>query len=93
MEKSELKLASPVIADGVTYDTLHVRRPKARDLLAVSREATDPEVREVILFSWLSGVSRAVIEELDLYDYRALQELYADFTEAPPKDKGAPVAA
>lgn len=81
---TELNLTAPVTVDGTTFPVLTIRRPKARDLLRVGHETTDPEEREIILFAWLAGVQRKVIEELDIYDYRRLQETYATFTETPP---------
>lgn len=79
-----LPLSVPVSVDGITYTEFNVRRPKARDLLQAGKQSPDAEEREVILFAWVAGVPRSAIEELDLYDYRAFQELWASFTAAAP---------
>lgn len=87
--RTDLPLSVPVTSpDGITYEHLSVRRPKARDVLNAGKSSTDEAETEVTLFSWLAGVQRDVILDLDLADYRAFQRLYAGFTKPSPKSTG-----
>lgn len=72
-------LKHPITVDGADYVRLQVRRPKVRDLLhAAKLGGTDAE-QEVNQFATLAGVAPKVIEELDLVDYKALQETVQAF--------------
>jgi len=57
---------------------LKVRRPKVKDIRAInSLEVEDEIERDLIFFEMLTGVSRKVLEELDVEDWNALQNLVA----------------
>ena len=76
-----ITLDTPVTVDGVTYETLTVKRGmKVKDQLSAARQAAQPEEREILIAGWLCGVPRAVIEELDIADYGKLQEAMVGFT-------------
>ncbi len=69
-----------------TYGELTLRPPKAKDNLLVNMDlpqSTDAE-RELVLFANLCGVSREVIEELQMADYFVLQREYMGFLSPPP---------
>jgi len=57
-----------------------IRRPKVKDLLEIEqlRDIPEPE-KELILFEKLTGVSKEILKELDLYDYSQLQKAYQSF--------------
>lgn len=57
-----------------------VRRPKVKDLLEIEQLGDMPEPeKELILFEKLTGVSKELLKELDLYDYSQLQKAYQSF--------------
>ena len=64
---------------GTTYSSLTMRRPKVRDEKAARKAAKEDAERELRLFANLCEVAPEVIEELDLADYRALQEAFTGF--------------
>lgn len=80
-QRETVTLRYPVEVDGQRYESLTMRRAKARD----SRDAAvggghhaDYEIR---LFANLAEVAPAVIEELDMADYSQLQERFRNFVE------------
>ena len=75
----EVKLKYPIEFEGKKVEKLTVRRPKVKDLKDVSQKAQDDTERELLLFAKLTGQPVELIEELDLADYRQLQEAYASF--------------
>lgn len=73
-DRASVQLKHTIVVDGTTYTSLSLRRPKVRDLLhAAKLGGTDAE-QEINQFAALAGVAPKVIEELDLVDYKALQE-------------------
>ena len=79
MRSETIDLDRPVTVGGETVERLTMRAPKVRDMLAQDKlSGTDAE-KEVRLFANLCEVAPAVIEELDLADYRRLQEAYTGF--------------
>ncbi len=55
---------------------LKVRRPKVKDIKAIqSLKIKDDIERDLIFFEMLTGVSRKVLEELDVEDWNRLQTL------------------
>ena len=72
-------LEHPFDHQGTTYTSLTMRRPKVRDEKAARRVAKDDAEREIRLLANLCEVVPEVIEELDLADYRALQEAFTGF--------------
>ena len=73
-----IKLKYPIKIDGEDIAELKMRRAKVRDQLAVQSGTNDAE-QEVKLFANLCEVKADVIAELDIADYKVLQETYADF--------------
>ena len=77
----QIKLLHPVLSDGTELRVLSLRRPKVRDLLLAAKLGDTDEEREVRMFANLCEVPPETIEELDVADYRALQEEYRAFFE------------
>lgn len=83
-DRTEIRLSYPVTVDGEQYTTLYLRRPKVRDQLAVQRGSMSEAEQEVKLLANLCETAPAVIEELDLYDYRMMQDALGNFIAAKP---------
>ncbi|SBW13023.1 hypothetical protein KL86APRO_40045 [uncultured Alphaproteobacteria bacterium] len=86
---ARIPLAYPFTVDGVAYDHLEFRRCTRKQLRQALVASTNEDEQELILFSWLAGVPRGAIEELDVVDLRTLQRTYAGYTVASQaKDTG-----
>jgi hypothetical protein len=72
--KSKITLKYPVDMGGQPVVDLVMRRPKVKDVLAASRGGQDRDRREVALLATLCTVPQSFIEELDMADYRRLQD-------------------
>lgn len=79
MDTTEIPLAHPVGENGTTLTSLHIRRPKVRDRLAVDKLPGTEADREVRFIANLCEVSPDTIEELDMADYVRVQEVLAGF--------------
>lgn len=77
MQNIELK--HPVTVSGRETKILSMRRPKVKDQLAADKLSGGNAEKEIRLFANLCEVEPAVIEELDLADYRKVQEVYGGF--------------
>ena len=64
-----VQLAHPVNSDGLTTDTLHMRRPVVADMLLSEKLKGSDAQKEVTLFANLCEVAPSVIEALDMTDY------------------------
>ena len=73
-----VQLTWPVAWDGSTVDRLTMRRPTVRDLLSVEGIPSEQR-REVQLYAVLCSVNPECLEQLDLADYRQLQEVFSAF--------------
>lgn len=59
---------------------INIRRPKVKDLLEIDQLSNLPEPeKELLLFEKLTGVSKEILKELDLYDYSQIQKVYQSF--------------
>jgi len=74
-----ITLKHPVTVETIDYKKLTLRRPKVRDMLAADKSSGSDAEKEVTIFCNLCEVSPAVIEELDLSDYKQLQDKYSHF--------------
>ena len=72
-------LKHPVDLNGEKTKTLTMRRPKVKDQLAADKGMSSSAEKEIRLFANLCEVAPPVIEELDLADYKQLQEAYTGF--------------
>jgi len=71
-----LKLKYPL----ENLEKITVRRPKVKDLIEIEqlKNISDAE-RELIMFEKLTGISKEILKELDIYDYSQLQKIYQSF--------------
>lgn len=72
-------LQYPVTHEGTEYTSLSMRRPKVRDEKAARRVGKDPADQELRLVANLCEVAPDVLDELDLADYKAVQDAYRGF--------------
>ena len=83
--KQTIELQYPVQHGGVTYTQLAMRRAKGRDLkLARKQAGGDDADMDSYLMANLCDVSAEVIDELDMVDLRAVQEVLRDFLGLSP---------
>lgn len=75
----DIKLTEPIEINGAKVALLKLRRPKVRDMLVASKAPGSDAEREVMLFANLCEVEPAVIQDLDMADYLALQKAYQGF--------------
>jgi hypothetical protein len=75
----KVKLATPIEVSGVSTDSLCMREPRVRDMLAAEKIGTSGAEREIAMFAMLCEVTSAEIESLSMRDYGALQEAYSGF--------------
>ncbi len=96
MEKKNpglIKLDTPVEVQGQKYSSLTMRRCKVRDQKAAEKSAVLEADIETLLFANLCDVPPEVIDELDMFDYKKVQEEYGFFmTTAPGKTPGTPAS-
>ena len=78
-DKTTVPFDLPVEHDGTKYDSLTIRRARARDQLAADAGGGTDAQKEARLFANLCEVSPDVIGLLDLGDYRRLQRAFLDF--------------
>lgn len=74
---AEICLKYPVkLASGKALAKLELRRAKVADLREASRGSAAPEDQEVALLARLSGLLPEDVLELDLADYKVLQDAF-----------------
>jgi hypothetical protein len=76
---TEIKLDHPLTIDGTAVGSLTLRRPKVKDQRNAEKAAGDQGGQELALFAALTGINPEDLEELDMKDYRKLQDAYTDF--------------
>lgn len=74
-----ITLHYPIQSDEGETKTLSMRRPKVRDQLAADQQSSSDAERERNYFANLCEVSPDTIDELDLKDYKQLQDMYGRF--------------
>ncbi len=74
-----VKLQYPITVDGQEVTEIALRRPKVRDMLAVEKLEGSEGARELRLLANLAELPPETLEELDVADYQALQQVYAGF--------------
>ena len=77
----QIKLSHPVMSDGTELWVLNLRRPKVRDVILAAKLGGSDEEKEVRMFANLCEVAPETIEEMDIADYKELQESYKAFFE------------
>ena len=76
-----VKLAYPIEVDGIETDTLHLRRPKVRDIKMMDNYKGDIE-KSIALLAALCAVPPSSIEELDAADFDQLSRKIEGFTQS-----------
>jgi hypothetical protein len=78
---TEVVLEFPIKIEGVEVSRLTLRRPKVGDVLAAEEQAKGKGEKEIeiLTFANLCQVTPAEIRELDLDDYKKIQEAFSDF--------------
>ncbi len=74
-----ITLTHAITVNGTTIETLTLRRPKVRDMLAVEKAAQSDAEKEITLFANLCELSPTTLHELDMADYTQLQQAYQTF--------------
>lgn len=77
----QIKLSHPVVSDGTELRVLSLRRPKVRDVLLAAKIGGTDEEKEIRVLANLCEVAPDVVEELDMADYKKLQDGYRSFFE------------
>lgn len=73
-----ITLDHPIDFEGAKLSEIKLRRPKVSDVTA-ARKKKDEAEQEVALVATLSGLPQAAIEDLDLADYKKIQEVLSGF--------------
>ncbi len=86
-----LVLVHPIAVDGREIKELNVRRPKVRDNLIAQKKET-AEDGEMTMMSLLTGEDDSVLQEMDMLDFEALQQVVVGFrkkasSESEPSNK------
>ena len=63
------------LATGQTLNKVTVRRPRVGDLRAVAHLSSDAE-QELTIFARITGLVPEDLDELDLYDYKQVQDWF-----------------
>lgn len=77
----QIKLSHPVVSDGTELRVLNLRRPKVRDVLLAAKIGGTEEEKEIRVLANLCEVAPDVVEELDMADYKRLQDGFRSFFE------------
>lgn len=76
----KISLKHPISIAGAEYKEITLRRPKVKDYITARKVGgTDDVESELALFASLSGVDPQVFEEMDMADYKKVQECYQSF--------------
>ncbi len=71
-----IKLRKPVVLGGVTYETLDLREPTAKELDKASRETSDVSAA-ICLISIVAKVPRGAIDNLCQRDFKECSDFLA----------------
>jgi hypothetical protein len=75
----EIELQFPIDFEGGKLSKVELRRPKVADVVKARKGLKDEAEQEVALIAKLSGLPPAAIEDLDIADYKKLQEVLSGF--------------
>lgn len=84
-----LELTVPIVVSGAQVHALAVRRPTVADNLTAVRQGHAEKLlnveEDLRLYASLTGLTPADLMQLDMADYLALQEIYANFLKRTQK--------
>lgn len=77
----KIKLQYPITINNKKIDTLTLRRPKTKDIIAARKYSNIDVEQDLFLYSRIieENLSPEEIEELDIVDFQNLQEEYLNF--------------
>lgn len=76
---TDIPLQFPIKVDGVEVKSIKMRRPKVRDMLAVSKVPGQDDEKELQLLSNLCELPPDSMKDLDMADYGKIQETFKGF--------------
>lgn len=76
---TEITLEYPIEFEGAKLSKITVRRPKVSDVVAARKSKKDEAEQEIAMLSKLCDLAPEAIENLDLADYKKLQETLTGF--------------
>lgn len=76
---NKITLKYPIQFEGGELKEISVRRPKVKDVTESKKGKAENSDQEIALIAKLSGLPPAAIEDLDLADYTAIQEVLQSF--------------
>lgn len=79
VQQRTLNLSTPVEFAGTIYKQLVFQKLKAKHLLGIQKESTDPIEQSYFLAAASAGVDVGVIYELDLEDVVKMQDIINGF--------------
>jgi hypothetical protein len=74
-----IKLDYPIKAEGREITEIKLRRPRVQDVVAARKGKADEAEQETQLIANLAGLPPSAILDLDLADYKKLQEVLSGF--------------
>jgi len=74
-----IKLDYPIDFEGGKLKEIHIRRPKVGDLVAARKSKKDEAEQEIAMLSKLTDIPPDTIEQLDVADYKKIQEVLTSF--------------
>jgi hypothetical protein len=74
-----ITLKYPIDFEGGKLSEITIRRPKVSDVTTARKSKKDEAEQEVALIAALSGLPPSAIDELDIADYKAVQEVLQGF--------------
>lgn len=80
-----IKLQFPIPINGVITHDLTLRRPKVRDHLVAGKTPGNDVDKELALFANLIGCAPGELQEMDMADYRQVQDTYTGFLLSRPE--------
>ena len=83
-----IKLKYPIEVDGIQTDTLHLRRPKVRDIRLMDQFEGDVE-KTIQFMAALCQIPPAAIEEMDGEDFGLISGKVEGFMQSAGKTSGS----
>ena len=86
MNKTNVKLAEPIMVGDQKLTEVTLRRPKVKDLRALDHLDVNANdlTRGVEMAAILTGLTPETIDELDAADFAAISDVIAGFLPKPP---------
>ena len=86
MNKTNVKLAEPIMVGDQKLTEVTLRRPKVKDLRALDHLDVNANdlTRGIEMVAILTGLTPETIDELDAADFAAISDVIAGFLPKPP---------